>query len=195
MNLIKKTIIVVSNKSKNALDSFSKTKVAKVARHRLTPAMRLRKYSIDLKKLESAHDLLVDYHKGSEIDGVRFMSFGIINTKHVNMDKHGKSCNKLCEKLAQSKFSHDAIKDAVKMMKIRSYELKDKTHDEITKKIGLAFRSLHMKMKNKIAEISEKEERKLHKKQYKISLRKEKMKSVKRKIDVSPIHNLNYGAI
>jgi hypothetical protein len=149
--------------------SAVKTASTKVV-NRVARLSGVKKWEFEIKKIDKAHDFLTDYYHNTEFGDLHYGAFGMIDLKKIDKSRHGR----LYTKLSNAKYAKDNIKDAFKVLKIKSIDVKGKTHDQISMRIANAVRSLNLEVKNKIEDHSAKQKLKMAHSKRKVEIRKER---------------------
>jgi hypothetical protein len=140
----------------SAVKSAVKNASMKVA-NKASRLSGIKKLEHDIKKVNDAHDFLVDYYHNTEFDDIHYGAFGAIDLKKIDKSKH----EKLFAKLSSKKYDKSHVKDAFRILKIKSADVRGKTHDQIIKTISKEIKSLHLMLKNKIEEVKERQKLKV----------------------------------
>jgi len=130
----------------------------------------VKKWEFNIEKIDKAHDFLTDYYHNTEFGDLHYGAFGVIDLKKIDKSKH----EKLFTKLSSKKYDKEFVKNAFKILKIKSVDVKDKTHDQISKRIADAVRSLHLVLKNKIEDHKAKQKLKIAHSKRKMDIRNER---------------------
>ena len=155
--------------AKSAVKTAVKSASSRVA-NRVARLSGVKKWEFDIKKIDKAHDFLTDYYHNTEFGDIHYGAFGVINLKKIDKSKHGK----LFTRLLSKKYDKELVKDAFKVLKIKSIDVKGKNHDQITRRIGNAVHSLHLVLKNKIEDRSAKQKLKMAHSKRKMEIKSER---------------------
>ena len=129
----------------------------------------VKRWENELKKSDKAHEFLADYYEGTNHEGIEYGAFGLIDLNKLR--KH--NFTELFKKLSIKKYDKSHVKNAMKSLKIKSVEVKNKTQSQIMRRIEDALHEVRNSWTEKIDEYKTLQKTKLDKKKNKIFAKKE----------------------